>query len=97
MTWFRHDDDDLNDPRLLRLSDKLFRVWIGLNCCTSKCGGTLPSMEDCAVMLRKQPERMAEALVSLVSAALLVRDDDGKLAPHNWKERQFQSDVSTER
>jgi len=50
------------DPKQLRLSDRMHRVWIGLLCVASKHDGKLPSMEDCALMLRLPPERMAEAL-----------------------------------
>ena len=47
-------------------------------------------------MLRVQPERMAEALVSLVGAGLLDRVG-ATLSPHKWNVRQYKSDVSTER
>jgi hypothetical protein len=94
--WFRFYDDAINDPKLLKLSDRLHRVWVGLLCIASKSDGRLPAMEDCALMLRLQPERMAEALVSLIGAGLLDRDETG-LSPHKWNERQYRSDVSTER
>jgi hypothetical protein len=97
MRWFRFYDDDLNNPKLLRLSDRMHRVWIGLLCVASKNDGKLPSMEDCALMLRLQPERMAEALVSLVGAGLLERGEDETFRPHDWNARQYKSDVSTER
>jgi hypothetical protein len=73
--WFRFYDDDLNNPKQLRLSDRMHRVWIGLLCVASKHDGKLPSMEDCALMLRLPPERMAEALASLIGAGLLDRDE----------------------
>jgi hypothetical protein len=91
--WFRFYDDAINDPKLLKLSDCMHRVWIGLLCVASKNDGRLPSMEDCALMLRLPPERMAEALVSLVGAELLDRDETG-LAPHKWNERQYRVTVS---
>ena len=94
--WFRFYDDAINDPKLLKLSDKMHRVWIGLLCIASKNDGQLPAAEDCALMLRLQPERMAEALVSLVGAGLLDRDG-ATLSPHKWNVRQYKSDVSTER
>ncbi len=94
--WFRFYDDALNDPKLLRLSDRLYRIWLGLLRIASKNDGRLPSMEDCALMLRVQPERMAEALVSRVAAGLLDRDETG-LSPHSWSERQYKSDSSAER
>src|ERR1035438_3653428 len=95
--WFRFYDDTINHPKALKLSDRLYRVWVGLLCVASKNDGQLPSMEDCALLLRLQPERMAEALVCLVGAGLLDRDETGSLAPHNWDKRQFKSDVSAER
>jgi hypothetical protein len=94
--WFRFYDDAINDPKVLRLSDRMHRVWIGLLCVASKSDGKLPSMEDCALMLRLPPERMAETLASLVGAGLLERDGT-ILSPHKWGERQYKSDVSTER
>src|SRR5438105_3722528 len=94
--WFRFYDDAINDPKVLKLSDRLHRVWIGLLCISSKNDGNLPAMEDCALMLRLQTERMAEALVSLVGAGLLDRDETG-LSPHKWSERQYKSDSSAER
>jgi hypothetical protein len=93
--WFRFYDDDLNNPKLLRLSDRLHRIWVGL-CCVASKNGKLPSMEDCALMLRLAPERMAEALVSLVGAELLERHDD-ILSPADWASRQYKSDGSAER
>ena len=71
--WFRFYDDAINDPAA-KLSDRMHRAWVGLLCIASKNEGQLPAMEDCALMLRLQPERMAEALVSLVGAGLLDRD-----------------------
>ena len=71
----------------------MHRAWIGLLCVASKNDGRLPSMEDCALMLRLPPERMAEALASLVGAELLDRDETG-LAPHKWNERQYRVTVS---
>jgi hypothetical protein len=86
--WFRFYDDAINDPKLLKLSDRLHRIWIGLLCIASKSEGRLPAMEDCALILRLNHERMAEALVSLVGAGLLDRDHAG-MSPHKWNERQY--------
>jgi hypothetical protein len=96
MRWFRYYTDDLNNPKLLRLSDRLHRVWVGLCCVASQNDGKLPAMEDCALMLRLQPERMAEALVSLIGAGLMERHGD-ILSPTNWASRQYRSDGSAER
>ena len=94
--WFRFYDDVINDPKVLRLSDRLFRVWTGLLCVASKHNGILPTIEDCALMLRMKVEKTREAMIELAALGLL--DTDGTTwTPHNWKDRQYQSDVSTER
>ena len=94
--WFRFYDDAINDPKILKLSDKLHRVWIGILCIASKNDGQLPSLEDMALMIRMKPEKLQEAIKSLIVSGLI--DEDGPiLFPHNWNARQFKSDVSTER
>jgi hypothetical protein len=94
--WFRFYDDAINDPKVLKLSDRLHRAWVGLLCVASKNDGQLPSQEDCALILRMRPEGLAEAIEHLVSAGLLDRNGT-LLSPHKWNERQYKSDVSTER
>lgn len=94
--WFRFYDDALNEPKLLKLSDALFRAWVGLLCIASKNAGRLPADDDCALMLRMKPERIAAVFSSLVSAGLIDNDEIGRF-PHNWSTRQFRSDVSNER
>src|SRR5271166_4966042 len=94
--WFRFYDDAINDPRVLKLSDKSYRVWLGLLCIASKNDGRLPPLDDCALVLRMQPERLTEAVVALVGAGLLDRDGDA-VAPSDWSIRQYKSDNSTER
>lgn len=94
--WFRFYDDAINDPKILKLSDKLHRVWVGVLCVASKNDGTLPSIEDMALMIRMKPEKLREAISDLTAAGL-IDDKDAILAPHNWAGRQFKSDVSTER
>ena len=47
-TWFRFYAEVLHDPKVQRLSDSLFRAWIGVLCVACKYGGTLPGREDLA-------------------------------------------------
>ena len=94
--WFRLYDDTLNDPKILKLSDKTYRVWIGLLCAASKHEGALPPFEDMALLLRMKPEKLQPELEKLISAGLIDHDDGG-MRPHNWNGRQYKSDVSTER
>jgi hypothetical protein len=94
--WFRFYDEAINDPKILKLSDKLHRIWIGILCAASKNNGELPPIEDLSLMLRIKPEKMKHAVESLIKSGLV--DIDGVIfRPHNWDKRQFKSDVSTER
>ena len=94
--WFRFYDDALNEPKVLRLTDAQHRGWVGLLCVASKHGGTLPSVDDIAILLRTKPEKVAALIAGLVKAGLLDKTETG-YEPHNWSRRQFKSDVSTER
>jgi hypothetical protein len=94
--WFRFYDEALNDPKILKLSDKMHRVWIGILCVASKNDGRLPPLEDMALMIRMTPSKLDAAIKSLMISGLI--DQDGPiLSPHNWDKRQFKSDVSNER
>lgn len=94
--WWRAYDDAINDPKLLRLSDEMFRAWFTLLCIASKNGGKLPPAEDIALTLRMKPTKVAEWITKL-SKATLLDSKDGTFVPHNWDSRQFQSDNSTAR
>lgn len=94
--WFRFYDDAINDPKILKLSDKLHRVWIGILCAASKNDGELPPLEDLALVVRMKPEKLQAALESLKKSGL-IDEVEAVLKPHNWDKRQFKSDVSTER
>ena len=89
--WFRYYNDAIHDPKLLRLSDRLHRLWIGLLCIASKHDGMLRSVDDMAVMLRTQPS-VLEAAIKRLIAARLIDDDGGTLKPHNWEKWQPKSD-----
>lgn len=94
--WFRFYDDTINDPKVLKLSDKSYRIWVGLLCAASKNDGVLPPFEDLAILLRIKPEKLQPELEKLIEAKLLDHTDAG-IIPHNWNKRQYKSDVSTER
>jgi hypothetical protein len=94
--WFRFYDDAVNDPKLLRLSDAMFRAWTMLLCIASKNNGKLPPATDIALMLRVKETKVAEWL-AVLTASGLFDNDNGTSAPHNWNARQFKSDVSNDR
>jgi hypothetical protein len=93
--WFRFYDDAINDPKILRLSDKMFRAWVGLLCLASKYDGAIPK-DDLALTLRAT-EKGVSAIVAYLIEHNLLEDRGEVVTPHNWDGRQFKSDTSNER
>jgi hypothetical protein len=93
--WFRFYDDAINDPKILRLSDKMFRAWTGMLCLASKYGGTIPKC-DIAIALRVS-EGGATGIISYLVEHNLLDDLGDVVTPHNWDGRQYKSDTSNER
>ena len=94
--WFRMHDCILDDPKVQRLPSDLFKTWVNLLCIASRNSGELPPVADLAFLLRMSEGEAAKHLRSLIDADLI--DDMGDyFAPHNWNERQYKTDVSTER
>lgn len=94
--WFRFYNEVLNDVKVQRLSPNLFRTWVNLLCLASDDAGKLPSVDDIAFKLRMSVQDAQQQVDDLVLAGLIDITSTG-LAPHNWKQRQFVSDTSTER
>ena len=94
--WFRMYDCLLDDPKVQRLPDRFFKVWVNLLCVASRNDGQLPAIDDLSFLLRMSAEDMQKAVDYLSSAGLLDASEDG-YAPHKWAERQYKSDVSTDR
>lgn len=91
--WFRFYDDTVNDPKIIDLSDELFRAWVNLLCIAAKNDGVLPEIKHVALVLRVKQPKAAALMTKLVGAGLLD-NHNGVFAPHNWQGRQFKSDDS---
>ncbi|MET4197260.1 hypothetical protein ABIB96_001248 [Bradyrhizobium sp. LA3.X] len=89
--WWRAEDTSIDHPKLLKLSDAMFRAWYTLNCVASANDGALPPTEDVAIRLRMKPVKVAEWITKLVAAGL-YDNDNGIFKPHNWSKRQYKSD-----
>jgi len=94
--WFRVYDDLLNDPKCQRLTPDLFKTWVNCLCAASKNNGVLPPIEELSFLLRLSDEQTGAHVDALVASGLVDETDDG-LEPHNWANRQYQSDTSNER
>lgn len=95
--WFRFYDDALNDPKILRLPDDLFRSWLGILCIASKNDGHIPSIEDVSILLRVTVSSAKKTIEKLEQLSLIDRFSGDRLSPHNWRKRQYKSDISTDR
>lgn len=94
--WFRFYTDALDDPKVQRLPAERFKQWVNLLCLAKEDDGLLPSTEDIAFRLRI-PDTEARSLVEELAKRGLLDADGENFSPHNWHNRQFQSDSSTER
>lgn len=97
-SWFRFYNTAVDHPKVMMLSDAHFRAWVRLMSLASKLGGVIPAdLPLIAQTLRKSSGKAADILQVLQSAVLLDPVDGGGWRPHNWNEKQFKSDVSTDR
>jgi hypothetical protein len=98
MKWFRLYSSVLHDPKVQRLSPALFKHWVNLLCLASEQDerGMLPCVDDIAFALRIKPSEAAQVMTQLRRAGLVDSTEDGRDFPHNWPQRQRESDdVST--
>ena len=99
--WFRFYDEAVNDPKVQRLPGEKFKAWVNLLCLASKNGGILPSLSDISYILRLSEEKVSALLNEFCAAGVIdpIEVEGGPMSyePHNWKERQYKSDVSTTR
>ena len=94
--WFRMYDCLLDDPKVQRLPERFFKVWVNVLCVASRNDGVLPPIPDLAFLLRMSAEDTESAIATLEQAGLIDRVQD-IVTPHNWDLRQYKSDTSTER
>lgn len=96
MPWFRLYAEMIDDPKIGRLNDAQFRLWIEILClaCKGEDGNTLQTIDDINWSLRRN---VTETLHDLLHETLVKLDDKKRVYVANWEKRQFISDNSTER
>lgn len=92
--WFRFYDGVLDDPKVQRLPDKLFRAWVNLMCLASRGGGRIEADYAAIGFSLRLSEGHARDTIKVLAAAGLMDIEEGVIEPHNWPERQFKSDVT---
>lgn len=94
--WFRVYDDAMHDPKVQSLPPRLFKFWFNLLCVASKHDGVIPPLSDLKELLKVRLDYVKDHLKELLERGLLD-EIDGRIEPHNWRKRQYKSDVSTPR
>lgn len=97
--WFRMYNEALDDPKVQSLNGNDFKGWVNILLLACRHDGVLPSFDDVVFSLRLNPPTAAKLVKTLISNGLLDQSQtkDSVGSPHGWNNRQYKSDVSTER
>lgn len=94
--WFRTYDDALHDPKVQSLPPILFKFWFNLLCVASKNDGVIPPLSELQHVLKARSNYLEAHIQALLKRGL-IDEVNGRMEPHNWRKRQYKSDVSTPR
>lgn len=94
--WFRFHADAMRNPKVGRLSDKEFRLWVELLSVAAENDGLIPCLSDLKHVLKRRLDHLSTGVKQLISVGLIDALEVG-YEPHNWSKFQYKSDVSTER
>lgn len=91
--WLRLYTEILNDPKVQRLPDSLFRAYINFLCIAKEYSndGALPPKKDIAFFLRC-PEKSVEKFCDGLEKAELLERSEELFIIHGWNNRQYDSD-----
>jgi hypothetical protein len=94
--WFRFYSAAMRDPKVAKLSDRDFRLWVSLLAASSENDGRLPPADDLKHLLSVRLDHLLSGVDRLISIGLIDALEQG-YKPHNWEKFQYKSDVSTAR
>lgn len=94
--WFRFYADAMRNPKVLRLSDKDFRLWVRLLAVASENDGHIAAADDLKMVLAMRLDHLEGGLDRLIRGGLIDALANG-YEPHGWAKFQYKSDVSTAR
>jgi hypothetical protein len=94
--WFRFYTDAMRNPKVARLSDREFRLWVRLLAVAAENDGAIPPADDLKHMLNARLDHLLAGVEGLISIGLIDRKGNG-YEPHNWSKFQYKSDTSTDR
>lgn len=97
--WFRMYHEALDDPKVQFLSGNDFKAWVNMLMLAARNDGVLPGIAQIAFAFRSSASEAQKTMGRLYEAGLV--DYSGTLGavakPHGWDDRQYKSDVSTDR
>jgi hypothetical protein len=94
--WFRFHAAAMRNPKVARLSDKEFRLWVELLATACENDGFITCLEDLKHVLKRRLDHLSTGVERLISMGLIDRLDHG-YEPHGWSKHQYKSDTSTDR
>lgn len=94
--WFRFYSDAMRNPKVAKLADNDFRLWVELLAVASENDGKIPNLEDLKHLLRRRLDHLKGGVKRLISNGL-IDVLEGGYEPHNWTKFQYKSDSSTDR
>lgn len=94
--WFRFYADAMRNPKVARLNDKEFRLWVELLGVAADNDGSIPCLDDLKHLLKRRLDHLSTGVERLISIGLIDALACG-YEPHHWSKFQYKSDVSTER
>ena len=94
--WFRFYSDAMRHPKVAKLTDAQFRLWVELLAVASERDGLIPCLDDLRHVLKRRLDHLSRGLDDLIRASLIEVLGDGYI-PHGWSKRQYKSDTSTDR
>jgi predicted transcriptional regulator len=86
----------MRNPKVAKLNDKEFRLWVQLLSVASDNDGIIPPLEDLKHMLNRRLDHLSTGVEALLRASLIDRSTHG-YTPHGWCKYQYKSDTSNER
>lgn len=94
--WLRFYPDAMRNPKVARLSDAQFRLWMELLGVASENDGLIPPLDTLKNILKRRLDHLLRGLDDLVKGGLIDPLEVG-YEPHNWSKFQYKSDTSTPR
>lgn len=85
--WFRFYAEAMRNPKVAKLSDKQFRLWVQLLSVASENDGKIPAVDDLKVVLNRRLDHLLTGVKELLSAGLIDSLEYG-YEPHNWSKWQ---------